>query len=464
MSWLLFTITLVVLLLLLRRQLRLRRLIRELEAAARANRRLMPWVPQKVLKSLGVDGLVREINDAIELRQHNEAQNAGYAKQVEAMLRAVQEVVIVFNAERKIEFANRAAERLFRQGQSLQGLRLDGIMRSLSLLELLDAPAESEGPEPRQIHIERDHETLWFEASCARVRSHETVHAPSPDAHAPAAPAERPHSTLLVLHEITQLKHLEEMRRDFVANVSHELRTPLTIIKGFAETLVEDEASISPHSRIRFLQKIVGNAERLNMLVEDLLTLSRLESKPDQLEPVVQSLKGLIEECIENYRTRINADRQSIVLDFDERVGDFAFDRYRITQVLDNLVENVFRYAPEFTRLMIQVEFDAAAGLVVSSVNDDGPGIPEKDLPHIFGRFYRVDKGRSRERGGTGLGLSIVKHIIQIHGGSVHAENVSADRRTNHAVAPQGEGGTRIVFTLPYATHPDGPTPRHTAY
>jgi len=431
MPWLLFIIATVLALLLLRHLLRLRRLIRELEAAARANRRLMPREPQKVLRSLGVDGLVRELNDAIDLRNQHEAQNAGYSKQVEAMLRAVQEVVIVFNAERKVEFANRAAERLFRKGQSLNGLRLEGIMRSLSLLELLDAPEELEGAEPRQIHIEQGNKTLWFEASCAPVRSHETGASHSNSHHHS--------STLLVLHEITQLKHLEEMRRDFVANVSHELRTPLTIIKGFAETLVEDDASISSGSRIRFLAKIVSNAERLNVLVEDLLTLSRLESKPDQLELVIQPLKALVEDCIENYHTRIDPEQQSIALEFDERVGDFAFDRYRITQVLDNLAENVFRYAPECTRMLFKVELDEVEGLVVGSISDNGPGIPEKDLPQVFGRFYRVDKGRSRERGGTGLGLSIVKHIIQLHGGTVHAEN-------------NPKGGARIVFTLPYVS------------
>ncbi|MFO8027990.1 MAG: ATP-binding protein [Opitutales bacterium] len=477
MSWLLFILALAVAAFLFRRLRHLRRLVSELEGAARAKRRLMPRESQKALKSLGLDGLVREFNDAIDRRNRQASREVGYSKHVEAMLRAVQEVVIVFNAERKVEFANRAAERLFRRGQSLHGLRLEGIMRSLSLLELLDAPEESEDAAPRQIHIEQDNETLWFEASRARVRSVEKNKDPS---------------TLLVLHDITRLKQLEVMRRDFVANVSHELRTPLTIIKGFAETLLEDDASISRSSRLRFLDKIVGNAERLNVLVEDLLTLSRLESKPDQLEPSVHSLKALAEDCIENYRARIDPGRQSIELDCDERVGDFAFDRFRINQVLDNLAENVFRYAPDFSRLVVRIALDEPAGLVVCAVEDDGPGIPDKDLPHVFGRFYRVDKGRSRERGGTGLGLSIVKHIVQLHGGSIHAESPAnrgqatphlsqaggqaggqkADQEGAQAGTQQGgqagtqqgtqaggqatpesrraQAGTRIVFTLPY--------------
>jgi len=430
MAWVLFAVSLFVALALVRRILRLRRLIRELEDAARSKRRLLPEESELSLKALGVDGLVRELNDAIDRYNHHEALNAGYSRQVEAMLRAVQEVVIVFSAERKVEFANRAAERLFRQGQSLEGLRLDGVMRSLTLLELLESPAEAEVAKPKQINLEQNNETLWFEASCSRVRSLE---------------GQKEGSTLLVLHDITQLKRLEVMRRDFVANVSHELRTPLTIIKGFAETLVDDDESLEREARIRFLGKIVSNAERLNVLVEDLLTLSRLESKPEQFEPLVQSLRELMEDTIENYRSRIQSGRQTIELSYDERVGHFAFDRYKINQVLDNLIENVFRYAPDFTSLVIKVTFDEAENMVVCSVNDDGPGIPEKDAPHIFERFYRVDKGRSRERGGTGLGLSIVKHIVQLHGGGVHAESGK-------------EGGTSIVFKLPYRIEIEGGT------
>lgn len=408
---------------LLRRLLRMKQLLAELETAVRTKRRLLPEETESMLKAMGVDGLVRELNASIDHYNHHEESRAGYAMQVEAMLRAVQEVVIVFNGERKVEFANRAAERLFRGGQSLQGLRLEGVMRSLTLLELLEAPEEAELTEPRQISLEQDNQTLWFEASCARVHS---------------LPDQPDSSTLLVLHDITELKRLEMMRRDFVANVSHELRTPLTIIKGYAETLVEDGECIDAMGRSRFLGKIVSNAERLNVLVEDLLTLSRLESKPDQLDRQPHSLKELLEDTIESFRERIDPAIQAIRLDYEDRVGRFAFDRFRLNQVFDNLMENVLRYAPEFTELVLSVQFDGSREMVLCCVTDDGPGIPEKDIPHIFERFYRVDKGRSRERGGTGLGLSIVKHIVQLHGGTIHAE-------------PRRERGTRICFSLPYA-------------
>ena len=140
---------------------------------------------------------------------------------------------------------------------------------------------------------------------------------------------------------------------------------------------------------------------------------------------------------MENYKSRIDETTQRMELEFDERVGDFAFDRFRINQVVDNLVENVFRYAPDFGLLKICVGYDDEEKMVLCSVQDDGPGIPEKDVDHIFERFYRVDKGRSRETGGTGLGLSIMKHIVQLHGGRVSAESA------------EGEG-TTIHFSLPY--------------
>jgi signal transduction histidine kinase len=321
-----------------------------------------------------------------------------------------------------IEFANDSAQRLFQRVRMLKGARLEAALRSPSLLEFLDAYRGDRSVKLEQVSIERDGELLWFEASCAEVRG---------------VTAEQATSTLLVLHDITRLKGLEEVRRDFVANVSHELRTPLTIIKGFAETLVEDHATLPLDTRARFLDKIVNNAQRLHLLVEDLLVLSRLESKPEQIEPAVQSLQLLLEEALETHSTRLAPEGQTMELDFDARVGEFGFDRFRIQQVFDNLIENVFRYAPDFSSLTLRVRYDEMSELVQCTVSDDGPGIPKKDVPHIFERFYRVDKGRSRDSGGTGLGLSIIKHIVQQHGGCVSVESVVGQ-------------GTAIHFSLPY--------------
>jgi len=419
MSWFIVIVLCAISIALYRHLLRLRRLLRELEGAVRAKRSLLLEDSAETLQKIGVLGLVDSLNALIDSHNEASARKSGYSSQVEAMLGAVQEAVIVFDEDRVVEYANRSAEKLFRDGQSIQGLRLEGVFRSLTLLELLEMALKVERTEPTEIRIEQGSETFWFEASCAKVRGLE--------------PAES-QSTLLVLHDITKLKALEVMRREFVANVSHELRTPLTIIKGFAETLIDDEATIDPAARSRFTSKILSNAERLHVLVEDLLTISRLESRRDQIELVDQPLQLLLEEVAENYRARLDPEKQRLEVRIDEGISMLSFDRYRIHQVLENFIENVFRYAPEFTRLQLEVTLEA--GQVRCSVVDDGPGIPAKDLPHIFERFYRVDKGRSRETGGTGLGLSIVKHIVQLHGGTVQAESKLGE-------------GTRMSFTLP---------------
>lgn len=403
------------------RVLRLRRVLRELDGAVRSRRRLLPEESAATLRKIGALDLVDSLNALIDSHQKASAHETGQSSQIEAILGAVQEAVIVFDGERMIEYANPSAEALFRDGRSMKGLRLEGAFRSLTLLAVLDEAAKAERIESRQIQIDQEGEKWWFEVSCAHVKSNDPK-------------AKR--STLLVLHNITKLKELEVMRREFVANVSHELRTPLTIIKGFAETLIDDAETIKPEPRLRFSKKILNNAERLHVLVEDLLTLSRLESRPDQIEPIDQPLAPLFEEIAESYRSRLENATQSITVSVDEQIEVLSYDRYLIHQVFDNFVENVFRYAPDFTKLEMDAIIVEGEGMVRCSVIDDGPGIPEKDLPHLFERFYRVDKGRSRDTGGTGLGLSIVKHIVQLHGGRVEA------------ASKLGEG-TRMSFFLP---------------
>ena len=428
MLWLFSILLLVLSLVLFRQVYRLRRLLSEMDEAVRSKRRLLSSETASSLKRLGASELLDSLNELIDSYKRASKQTEGYSSQGQAMLAAIHEAVIVFNSERIIEYANPSAENLFSRGRPIQGLRLDGVFRSLSLLELLEDASKINRAEVRQISIERDSKKLWFEGSCAAVKRLDAVEG---------------ESTLLVLHDITELKRLEDMRREFVANVSHELRTPLTIIKGFAETLVDDEATLNPEARLRFTRKIVNNAERLHVLVEDLMSLSKLESRPEAVEAVEQPITPVFEEVAENYRSRLNEETQRIDVLVDPAVGNFAFDRYQILQVLDNLIENIFRYAPDFTRIGLEAQLDEESNRVRCSVVDDGPGIPEADVPHLFERFYRVDKGRSREKGGTGLGLSIVKHIIQLHGGEVYA------------LSALGEG-TRMVFELPF--HAIGPT------
>ena len=402
--------------------LKTRRTVGELQESVRLSRCMLLNESSASMNRLGLPGLIKETNSLIDRHRDYLDVESGLSNQLEAMLGSIQEAVIIFNGQHVIEFVNDSAQRLFQRARALKGARLETALRSPSLLDFLNAYREDHRLKRQEVSVERLGVVLWFEVSCVEVRGVSALHAGS---------------TLLVLHDITRLKGLEEVRRDFVANVSHELRTPLTIIKGFAETLAEDHATLPVETRARFLDKIVNNAQRLHVLVEDLLELSRLESQPEQIQPVVQSLQQLLEEAVEQYVPRLNAECQAIKLNFDERVGEFAFDRFKIQQVIDNLIENAFRYASDFTLLAISVQYDDQKNRVLCTITDDGPGIPEKDVPHLFERFYRVDKGRSRDSGGTGLGLSIIKHIVLQHGGSVSVESEAGQ-------------GAAFHFSLPY--------------
>ncbi len=402
--------------------LKTRAFVTDLTVAAKSRLRLLPSRSSLFLRWVGFDQLLANINELIDRHNHYAKSQVGRLNQLEATLGSIQEAVIIFNSNHEIEYANESAKRLFRKGEPLRGLRLESVLRSSSLIDLLNSYSNGSRERMQQVSFKHEGALLWFEASCAEVREVTEVDDVS---------------TLLVLHDITQLKRLEEIRRDFVANVSHELRTPITIIKGYTETLIEDNETLAVDKRARFLEKIDKNTQRLHLLVEDLMVLSRLESKPDQINLSVESLSQLLEETIENYSSRLDHQKQRITLVFDDQVDEFAFDRFRIQQVFDNLITNVFRYAPGFTELRLEVSYDEALNCIQCAVVDDGPGIPKKDLPHIFERFYRVDKGRSYEGGGTGLGLSIMKHIVQQHGGTVGAESDPGK-------------GTAIHFNLPY--------------
>jgi two-component system phosphate regulon sensor histidine kinase PhoR len=217
-----------------------------------------------------------------------------------------------------------------------------------------------------------------------------------------------------------------------VANVSHELRTPLSHIKGYVETLLSG-AKDDPQVSVRFLQTIERNAERLKLLIEDLLTISELESGRVQLNLQTLALRSVVEKVLEDFKARAAAKSVTLVGEVPELQvrADFG----RLEQVISNLLDNAIKYG----RSCGQVRVGARAvegDKVEVFVQDDGPGLPPEALERVFERFYRVDKARSREQGGTGLGLSIVKHIVQNHGGKVW-------------VTSELEKGATFCFTLP---------------
>ena len=226
---------------------------------------------------------------------------------------------------------------------------------------------------------------------------------------------------LFVMHDVTHLKELENMRRDFVANVSHELRTPLTSIKGFVETLL-DGAVDKQNERERFLTIIDNHVDRLNTLIEDLLTISNLEKDGTKEELILEQIP--LNDVIEN-AVNVCADAASnkdIVIKI--QTGDeirALLNPSLFEQALVNLIDNAVKYSDDHTTITITAEKRAQSTVI--SVKDQGPGIEKKHFPRLFERFYRVDKARSRKMGGTGLGLSIVKHIVNIHNGTVHVES-----------------------------------------
>lgn len=235
-----------------------------------------------------------------------------------------------------------------------------------------------------------------------------------------------------VFHDISELKRLETIRRDFVANVSHELRTPVTVIRGYAETLSSDLIAKDPATAERFAQVIRNHAERLTALINDLLTLSQLEAQGQALTLSPCDLGERLQHCCELVKPK--AEEKGIAITTSPLPeGKILADAQRLEQILFNLLDNAVKYTPTGGAVTINVNNEGE--MVRISIDDTGPGIPEAARQRIFERFYRADAGRSREAGGTGLGLAIAKHLVGLHGGSIGVSN----RR---------EGGSSFFFTL----------------
>ncbi len=239
---------------------------------------------------------------------------------------------------------------------------------------------------------------------------------------------------LLVLHDITRIRKLEQIRKDFVANVSHELRTPLAAIKGFAETLssggIEDK-----ENRLSFVKSIENQADRMTALVDDLLDLTAIESGKNAPVKEPLSIGEIATEALDSLQQLAGKKNVTLLADASlNRLPTVSFDKKQIKQVLVNLLQNAIKYNKDGGTVTIRGE--KQNDVVAIFVTDTGSGIPSSDLSRIFERFYRVDKARSREMGGTGLGLAIVKHIIEAHGGDVSVESTL------------GQGST-FRFTLP---------------
>ena len=341
--------------------------------------------------------VLNEMSDRIE----DQVQRLSTEKQrLDTILNSMGEGVMVTTPDGVITLVNPAFCHLFSITGDVEGKRLVEISRHPDLLEAFKSLSEPEINELiREIHIQPHETTLlthWVPLDVDGVKQ----------------------GIVTVFHDISDLKKAEDMRRDFVANVSHELRTPVTIIKGYAETLLDGTLQSDPVSSVRFVEIISNHSDRLATLVNDILTLSTLESKDTRIELNPLDASGTIAKACMLLQERAAQKHITIVNEvFDGTVPRVMADQGRLEQVVVNLLENAIKYTPEGGRIRLFGEHDGE--FVKISVADTGIGIPFKDLPRIFERFYRVDEARTREQGGTGLGLAIVKHIVQLHGGAV---------------------------------------------
>jgi two-component system phosphate regulon sensor histidine kinase PhoR len=243
---------------------------------------------------------------------------------------------------------------------------------------------------------------------------------------------------IVVFHDITELKRLERIRQDFVANVSHELRTPLTTIRGYVEALLDGTLE-DPTQAEQFLRVIERHTRRMEKIVSDLLLLSELEAPDRMLHREPLSWADLIGSAMEALRPQADSKNQLLQSTVPGELPVILGDNQKIHQVIINLLGNAIAYTQEGGRITVEVQ-PLEKGVEIS-VADDGIGIPPEHLSRIFERFYRVDKGRSRDEGGTGLGLSIVKHIVEAHGGWVRVESKPGR-------------GSRFIFFLPQGSRP----------
>ena len=354
--------------------------------------------------------------------------------QSSAILRSMVEGVAVIDAHERLVFCNRAfLEILNADSASSQGRAVIEVVRNSELLGLIRRALL--GEEGLQTDIAMGFiQQRNFSVTAAPVKALEVDNA---TASANAAPVNvKPSGAVVVLHDVTELRRLERVRQDFVANVSHEFKTPLTAIRGFAETLLSGALN-DPKNNRRFLEIIRDHSARLDRLTDDLLKLARIEAGKLELEFFPVGLVELIEGCAE--MTLLKASRKQIALaiEIPPELPALRGDASLLREVLQNLLDNAIQYTIAGGR--ISVTASASARDAVISVTDTGIGIPLADQERIFERFYRVDAARSREAGGTGLGLSIAKHIVEAHGGRLSVES-------------EVGRGSQFFFSIPLAS------------
>jgi two-component system phosphate regulon sensor histidine kinase PhoR len=331
---------------------------------------------------------------------------------MEAILSGMVEGVLVVDAEGRLRLINAAAGRMLNLENIPAGRHYVEAVRHPGIVEHLSAALRGERRDPIEVPLDPAHrrleDTLRPSKGEARIFR----------AQATPASEDAGRGAVLVLHDISDLRRTDRIRRDFVANVSHELRTPLTAIRGYVEALTE--APTDDATRMKFLEIIARHASRMEQLVNDLLHLARLDAHQEVLDLRVCEVEPLFRGLLTDLAGVAHKRLIHEIVIAPEAVAVRA-DPTKLHAALRNLLENAVSYSPDGGRIILESRTDG--GWFALSIADEGPGLPPSDLSRVFERFYRVDKSRARDPGGTGLGLAIVKHLVELHGGRVNAAN-----------------------------------------
>ncbi len=318
--------------------------------------------------------------------------------QFRAMMAAMAEGIIAVNDHDQILFCNSAATKFFQVTKPTLDVALAKIDGFDKLGEIVQKARQSRTPIKQEIVNRQGEHAVTFEV------------------HATAFAGEATTGVMVVMHDVTELRRLERVRSDFVANVSHELKTPLTSIKGYVETLLSGAMEDQEYNR-RFLQKIDDNVIRLTALVQDLLSLARIEAHEGHVALAPVDWLPIVRSVLSRHELNITRKGLTSTVEIPLEPVMVMGDREAMTQILDNLIDNAVKYTPQYGRIAVRLSKDIDKSIL--SVEDTGLGIPENEVERVFERFYRVDKARSRQVQGTGLGLSIVKHLVSALQGQI---------------------------------------------
>ena len=390
------------------------RLVRQITAGERPRTFLVEGGRRARQISLALEGIfARQQAIAEQIAQRESG--------TKTILSAMHDGLLVVDAGGRVVVANETFRKLFSLREVSGGTPLLDTVRNAELHQLI---AESlRNGEPRQSELAltgaQKNSERWLQVSAVPMMNDKIG----------------TDGAVVLLHDITELKRVNEMRSDFVANVSHELRTPLSILRGYIETLL-DNPKTSPKELARILQVMERHSKRLGLLVDDLLTLAQLESANSNLQLSEVNLSELLGKVVHDWEKKLAEKQLKMSVDVAATVPVILADETRLEEVLHNLLDNAVKYSRKKGEIRLHAE-QGDDDEIVLSVSDSGVGIGKNDLPRIFERFYRADKARSPESiRGTGLGLSIVKHIAQRHGGRVEAESELGKGTTIRVLLP----------------------------